>query len=199
MLAFADLNLRFNPFGELPAEERALLAVVEIDELAEALESPRTAVQFVAQHGRGKTTHLLALRARFPNAAYRKLEAGAANELPRAELLFVDSIDVLDPAARRRCYRSIGRLAFTTHQDLTAEVEEAGFDVKSRSVRAADASLLAEIFRRRIEHARRGPGPLPVVDRATIDDLQRKFGDDVRAMEESLYWKFQTLTESSRV
>ena len=63
-LPFAHLNLRFNPFGEATPEERAKLAVVDIERFAQRLCAPGFAVQFIGEHGRGKSTHLLALHAR---------------------------------------------------------------------------------------------------------------------------------------
>jgi len=55
-LPYANINLRFNPFGELNPDERQQLACVDVSGLAQYLSAPRTAVQFLADHGRGKTT-----------------------------------------------------------------------------------------------------------------------------------------------
>jgi fumarate reductase flavoprotein subunit len=68
-LPFAHLNLRFNPFGELDLHLRADVAVVDLADWPKRLAAGRFAIQFLADCGRGKTTHLLALRRHFPDAA----------------------------------------------------------------------------------------------------------------------------------
>ena len=60
-LPWAWCNLRRNPFGELSRNERAELAVVDIDAIADHASEPYHAVQLIGDCGRGKTTRMLAL------------------------------------------------------------------------------------------------------------------------------------------
>ena len=54
---------------------------------------------------------------------------------------------------------------------------------------------LPALLHRRIDWARRGPGPVPQVPDETLDRLLHRFGDDVRAMERALYASVQRMTE----
>ena len=74
-LPFAHLNLRRNPFGEFSVEERAQLAVVDLEPAIAHLSSDvangrGAVVQVLGEKGFGKTTHLLALYSRHPGASY---------------------------------------------------------------------------------------------------------------------------------
>jgi len=102
-LPFAHLNLRRNPFGEVAAEERPALAVVDeaaLDGLAARLRAAldgdaRTTVQLLGEKGFGKTTHLLALRARFVGSPYRHVAEGERPApdpaaLPQSKPFFLD-------------------------------------------------------------------------------------------------------------
>jgi hypothetical protein len=59
---YSHLNLRRNPFGEASTEERIPLAVANIEEIRQYFMRPKTAIQLMGEHGRGKTSHLLALK-----------------------------------------------------------------------------------------------------------------------------------------
>ena len=121
MLPFAHLNLRRNPFGELTAPERATLAVVDLDAAAAALDAGAI-VQLVAPHGRGKTTHLLALHARHAGAPFRRAGREGIFDLPTEGVAFVDEVDVLDGPARRALWVRAGALAVATHVDHGREI-----------------------------------------------------------------------------
>jgi hypothetical protein len=69
-LAYSHLNLRRNPFGEVEFEDIASLAITQVEQYVERLRQPKYAVQFLGEQGRGKTTHLYALRDYFPQAPY---------------------------------------------------------------------------------------------------------------------------------
>ncbi len=61
---FARFHLYRNPFGELTRQERAELAVVDLQPLVQWLNAPTRkgqVLQFVGPCGHGKSTHLLAL------------------------------------------------------------------------------------------------------------------------------------------
>lgn len=191
--AFAHLNLTKNPFGDLSRDERAGLVLFDTAPLARELALPRTVVQFVADHGRGKTTRLIALHGAFPDAPYVKLERARRVEVPASEILFVDSFEILGWFGRRRVYGKVDSLAVTTHSDRSREFRRAGFRVVSVKVSEADPYRLLEIFQRRVEAVRRADGPIPEITEALVRELVRRFGDDVRAMEGRLYDRFQAL------
>ncbi|MFN7972892.1 MAG: hypothetical protein U0166_11175 [Acidobacteriota bacterium] len=197
MLAFARLNLRWNPFGEAGLATRAGLAIVGEDVLgglASALARDRTAVQILASEGRGKTTYLLALAARAGARYVRAQEETVIAPSPR-EALCCDEIELLPARVRRRLYARCGSIALSTHADLTRELARAGLAVVTHRVSIGDRDELAAIIDRRISWARRGPGALPRVPEASIAALQARHGDDVRAIEADLYHAFQGLRE----
>ena len=193
-LPFAHLNLRCNPFGELEPSLRAELAVVEVAPWVRRLKRPGYAVQFVGDRGRGKTTHLLAIGRHFPDAVYVHVGEGERPRIPRGHPLLIDEIQRLPPRRRRRVFRRRVSLAIGSHQDVRAELVAAGFDVETVDVGGlVDARRLREILSRRIEAARRRPGPIPQITSPTAHALIDRFGDDLRAIEWHLYDLFQNL------
>ncbi len=188
-LPYAHLNLRFNPFREATRDERAALAVVDIEELVPWLAAPRRAVQFVAPHGHGKSTHLIALHARFPGAPFIKIFEGDRAETPDVPLVFIDEIELIRD--RRTLWRRPGSFAFGSHRDLGAELR--GLDVRTIVL---SEPRLREIVERRLEWARRGPGPIPRVTDRTLATLTARHGGDVRAIEAELYDVVQRMREA---
>jgi hypothetical protein len=189
-LAFSHLNLRVNPFGEPSAEERAHLALVDCGELIEG-----ESVQFVGDSGRGKTTHLLALASRYPRAVYEKLDEGQdgwAAAVPSDAPFLLDEAQRARPERLRALLASGHTLALGTHTDLSALSTR---PMRTVHVGGVGAEKLAAIVARRIEWARRGPGPIPSVAPHTLSTLERRHGDDVRAIIGELYDVFQTLPE----
>ena len=71
-LPFIHLNLRFNPFGEIPLKYQPELAVIDAAPLIDHLARPRAVLQLIGEKGRGKTTHLLAIKEFYPKAASPK-------------------------------------------------------------------------------------------------------------------------------
>jgi hypothetical protein len=195
-LSFAQLNLQRNPFGEMEIADREALAVVDVDRWSRRLESPGFAVQFLGGKGHGKTTHLLALKQRFPQAAYVHVGEGEQPRIPPAHLLLIDEVQRLSARRRKRVFRRRVSLAVGSHEDLDAELSAAGFDVETVCVaRTLDAERLREILNRRIDFVRRGPGPIPQVTLATAQAMVDRFGGNVRAIEEHVYLLFQQLEE----
>ena len=193
-LPFEHLNLRCNPFGELQLAERAALAVVRIDRFVGRLKRPGYAVQFTGEKGRGKTTHLLAIMRNFPQAAYVHIGENQRPPIPHGQPLLIDEIQRLPRWCRRGIFRRPVSLAIGTHQDVSPELVQAGFEVDTVEAAAMlDAPRLREMFGRRIEWARRGPGPLPQVRLRTAQEMIDRFGDDLRAIESHLYDLFQNL------
>jgi len=197
-LAYEHVNLRFNPFGEIERCERADLAVVDVDEIVDRLNCGGFAVQFLGRRGRGKTTHMLAILARFPGASYAHIGEGERlTSLPQATPggpVFLDELQRLPRKLRGRLFDGRTPLVLGTHWNYSRHLARAGYEVRTvRPARHLDAGVLREILKRRIEHARRGSGPLPAVGDETIDDLLRRHGDHVRGMENELYERFQEL------
>ena len=102
--------------------------------------------------------------------------------------------------SERRRILSVGiPLALATHRDLTRPLERAGYHV--RSVHVAGRLSRAQIrsaFQRRIELARLGPGPLPTLTAADVAQLVRRYGHNLRAMEDHLYDEFQAPKDTWR-
>jgi hypothetical protein len=171
------------------------LAVVEVDQFVERLADPPFALQIVGDCGRGKTTHLLALRARFPGAPYVHVFEGEKAELPEAEALFIDDVEHLPARTRKRLFRRRASLVMTTHSDLAGELRKARIPFETLQMAGVGEERLLQIIERRIEAARRGSGPVPVVGPEGARRLIERFGDDLRAMEFHLYERFQELEE----
>lgn len=201
-LPFAHLNLRRNPFGEATRAERAALAVAsdrEVDGWVERLGGARFALQLVGDCGRGKTTHLLALHARFPAAPFTRLEPDLPARVDPAPLVFVDEAQLLPARRRRALFRACRALALATHEDLQPELQAAGLEVETVRLTGLDPARLAAILTRRLEWARRGPGPIPWLADDACARLVARFGDDVRAIEDHLYGVFQQLDQVRQV
>lgn len=194
-LPFAHINLRFNPFGELALDERGRLAVVDVVPYVRRLREPKFAVQFIGDKGRGKTTHLLAIRDYYPQAAY--IHIGEDEPIPVMTLsnpLFIDEIQRVPPATRRKVFARDVSLVIGTHEDVTVELAAQGFEVVTVTV-AADLTpdRLQKMLTRRIEWARRGSGKLPTVDLKAACQLTQLYQDDIRAIEAHLYERFQEM------
>jgi hypothetical protein len=196
-LPFANLNLRRNPFGEPAEEDRAGLAVVDpdfLDGLERSLSEPGFAVQFIGDCGRGKSTHLHALRARFPDAPYVYFAEGERPQpIPGGPVLFLDETQRLPWRTRRRLFGSDVALALGTHRDHSRELVRAGRRVETVRLTGFTTSTLRRIIERRIEWARRGPGPVPSLGPGSVARLHDRFDGDLRAIEGHLYDVFQTL------
>jgi len=192
-LAFEHLNLTQNPFGRLNHIDQHDLAVVELGSLPEQLEQTRVAIQFVADHGRGKTTHLKALHQQFASAPYLQIHPGMKAEFSQAPIHFIDSIENLSSRERKALYKKCGSLAYTTHKNMKFELWRNGFTVISVKVSALDTNTIQSIFERRINACRRNAGAIPRISHSDIKWLQQQYKDDIRTMESYLYDLFQAL------
>lgn len=190
--AFAHLNLSFNPFGELDKQQRETLACVDVEPFLALFKQTRFALQFNADHGRGKTTHLLALHARFPQAPYIKLHQDDKPAIPNAPLVFVDSIEHLSFVQRWRLFRRCQQLVFTAHRDLAWQARICGLKVYNYRV-SIELEKLHRALNKRIEYARLSTGVIPKISLDSVVHLQRLYGDDVRSMEAFLYDYFQQM------
>jgi hypothetical protein len=193
-LPFVHLNLRINPFGEATPDDRAGLAVVDLPMLVDG-----DVLQIVADCGRGKTTHLLALRAAHPESAYERLDLGQTRcrqAVPATGLFLVDEAQELESSALRRLLRRRGPLVLGTHFDLS---RVAGRSLPLMRLADLGRGRLRQIVDRRLEWARRAEGPVPYVSDAVLDRLLARFGDDVRAIESALYDAIQSMKEPGHV
>lgn len=200
-LVHAHLNLCRNPFGELPDDQKAALAVVDLERFVGRLARPGFAVEFVGSRGRGKTTRLHVLRQHFPDAPL----VGFARP-PRLfwpprppergpPVIFVDDGQFLSPRQRRRLLGRPASFVIATHESFAASFVARGLEYESLEVGGLSVELLGEIVDRRIEWARRAPGPVPTVAPAALAALLDWHGDNVRAIEHHLYEVFQALEE----
>ena len=196
-LPFAHLNLRFNPFGELPRDVRGFLAVVDVERFLGPLQLPHFALQFIGDQGRGKTTHLLAIQQQLPRAAYVYLDEFEKHPpIPSGNPLLIDEAQRLTWLERRVAFRKGVGLAIGTHDDLSGPLQKFGYQVTTVPVdRLINPRQLLECFNRRIAYARRASGPLPLVTLRTATEIHRRFGTDIRAMEGHLYDVYQNLEE----
>lgn len=199
-LPFVHLNLRRNPFGEFSAEERAELAVLDLSSAiahlaTQAADGRGAVVQVLGEKGFGKTTHLLALAAKYPNAAYVYIAEGERAKIPDAgEPLLIDEAQRLTGLQRLRLFRSARPLILGTHRDFTGALLRHGRSVLSLTAsRHTEPERIWQILNQRIEFVRRGDGKVPTVSMDTVQQLFAQFGCDLRSMQHSLYDLFQKL------
>ncbi len=195
-LAFEQLNLRWNPFGEPAPEDIASLAVVDVVAHVERLRKPGFAVQYLGEAGRGKSTHLMALHGFFPDMPYLRFpENTKIPRIPRAPVLFLDETQRLPRGLRGRIFSRKGSFVIGTHEDHSPELAWAGIELVSIHLSGMTAKRLEEIIERRLEWARRGPGPLPCLSASKITQLIEAYNDDLSAILGSLYEEFQVIQE----
>ena len=195
-LPFAHLNLRRNPFGELPLSDWAALAEVDVQEFDEFLIEPGATVQFVGEKGNGKTTHLLAIRDRIPESVYVHFPEGQKAQIPAGNPILIDEAQRMTRWQQWKVFRSDTSLVLGTHRDFTGELTRAGRRVKTVAVHERmSPERLTRIVQHRIEWVRRNPGPVPELSCDTADRLLARFGPDIRRIFFELYGTFQNLQE----
>ena len=92
-------------------------------------------------------------------------------------------------------YRAV---AMATQKDLAVWFRESGFE--TRTILMPDRvslSRLIEMVQRRLEWARRGPGPVPSVERSTLKKLLDLHGPDLKAIQTDLYDRYQQLEDEA--
>ena len=192
-LPWARFNLHRNPFGELTPDERAELAVVEVDYLIEMLGDPRQAVQFIGECGRGKTTRMLKLRSTLPESSYTYIpERLPCPPILSGNPILVDEAQRLSRSARRSVLCSRCSLVFATHNDLSKSLRKYGYRVHTEHIGESNGpELVCELLNRRIEASRLQSGVIPVISIEDAESLVAEFGNDIRGMENRLYLQFQ--------
>lgn len=187
--AFTQLNLRFNPFGELDRSERGRLAVVDLDSIRPGRFQP---LQIIADSGHGKTTHLLALMDRTPGAVYEYVPEGADHFLlkPDSERLFL-----LDEAQRVRrshlqaLFRAQPWLVLGTHDDLSGWCP---YPLRTLRLDSLLLEKLQKIVEARIRWALDKSSKRPFrVPLERLEELRQRHGANLRAIEDELYDWFQ--------
>lgn len=199
-LAFEHLNLKYNPFGELTPDERARLAVTNVADFVERLSHSGFALQIMGEQGRGKTSHLLALKRHFPDAAYIYYpEAGPRPVVPQSPILFLDETQRFSQAERLALFKRKAALVIATHQDHIAEFNRVGLEHHTIHLKGISAQRLHLILEKRLEAARRTQGAIPYFEDDGVQTLIAQFGDDLRSMEDYLYDIFQHLKDRGAV
>ena len=198
-LPYAHLNLRYNPFGRLTAEIKSAFDAIQIDldYYADRLKEPGFAVQFLKEGRPGKTTHLLALRQRFPGAPYVHVTAqDRTPTIPQAPVLFIDQMQRMPRARRRALLRRRASFAIVSHMNHAREFRQARLAYELIALSGLDVARLHESIEQRIACARREEGqPVPTVGLQACTDLIARFGDDLVAIHTYLYDLFQRMKE----
>lgn len=201
-IRFPSLHLWRNPFGELTRQERSVLAVCDLSEalqwLAQAPSPGERIVEFIAPCGHGKSTHLHALAnsSQFANAVYVYVPpTGPYASFPDGVPLLVDEADRLPWLMRRKLFANRQVHAIAVHRSL-----QRGFARRGRCVLTIDVAIhgcadrLLAILNQRIIASESKPGLSPRLNLSHVNELIRRYGDDIRAMEDYLYEHFQQLT-----
>ncbi len=125
-----------NPFGELTIQERAEVAIVDFKRWDSLVGMPGVAIQFVGECGRGKTTRMLAIAARFPDARYVYLaEDGRIPAIPDGMPLLIDEAQRLPRRIRNAILASGVSLVLATHRDLRRALVRYNYRVSYRTNR----------------------------------------------------------------
>ncbi|MEM1069520.1 MAG: hypothetical protein AAGI63_11540 [Planctomycetota bacterium] len=196
-LPWAGVNLRRNPFGELSPEERAELAVVDVEPILARLSEQRVAVQFIGACGRGKTTRMLALLKHLPNASYTYLpEDAACPAIAMGDPILIDEAQRLPRYVRRRIWSSGISLVLSTHRDLRRSLRRSGYRVTTMRIGNGNTpSHVCQLLNRRIDASRLHTGSVPSLTLRAAECLVSRFGSDIRAMEHHLYEQLQKQVE----
>lgn len=193
LLPFSHVNLTRNPFGELTTTETAHVALLEPQDTLQFLNPPKTCVQFIGEKGRGKTTHLLDLCRRIPEAVYVHYEEASRPEVPQGHILVLDEFQRLNWRKRRQAYRRAQTLILGTHVNYATEIDKAGFRLKTIEVPLKlDPQRLQKIVQLRIEAFRRNDGEVPFLRLEEAEFLLRKHGSNLRSILHHLYHCLQS-------
>lgn len=207
-LPFARLNLRWNPFGEPASEERQALFVGGVEDWSSFLRAepsgeggkPRRALELLGPSGCGKTTSLHSLKELFPDAtlvAWCPIRGWPELPTTQAGLLLVDDAHMARGGLLRE-FQRYRAVAVATQKDLAVSFRASGYETKT--VRVPDRvslSRLVEMVQRRLEWARRGPGPPPEVEKSTLKNLLDLHGPDLKTIQADLYDRYQQLEDEA--
>ena len=197
-LPWSRFNLHRNPFGELTRQERAELAVVNVDHIVALLNENMKAVQFIGACGRGKTTRMLKLKMQFPEASYAYVpEDPPCPAIEVGSPVLIDEAQRLSRAARHCVFASGYPLVLATHQDLSRSLRKYGYTVHTEQIGEGNSpELVRQLLNRRIEASRLSDGPIPELSLEDAERLVGDFGSDIRGIENRLYERFQRQVET---
>ncbi|MEO1526014.1 MAG: hypothetical protein AAFX06_11300 [Planctomycetota bacterium] len=205
ILRWPGANLCRNPFGELTRQERAELAIVDLEPVLSHLTDanrdrwlPRRAYQFIGECGRGKTTHMLTLHQRFEDSVYVYLpEDEPCPAIPLGSPLLIDEAQRLPRRVLRRVAESGSTLILGTHRDLSRPLRRHDYEVVTHRIGLTlSPAKLATMLNRRIAASRRDPdAPVPSLSLEVAGELTRRFGTDIRGIESYLYDIVQSQVE----
>lgn len=168
--------------------------MVDDEELARWSVGQGQAVQLVGDCGRGKTTRLLALHRRHAESTYVYIPQEAiCPPIPSGSPLLIDEAQRLPRKVGLRIYPLGLPLVLATHNDLGSLLRQFGYTVRTFWIGEQNTpELVCRLLNRRIEASRLKPGPLPSVSLEQAWQLVQRHGSNVRAIEHSLYERFQT-------
>lgn len=194
--AYAHLNLERNPFGAFTREERARIAVFDAEQYIEPMQAGRV-VEFVGDHGRGKSVRLQGLALRLDGVEYRRVYRDDSWDRPEGDgPLLIDEIQFLGRRRRHEVWCSGRPVAVATHRTLAEEIGTTGRDVRTVDLdEPVGVDRLRAIFQRRVEACRRGTGSVPSISEDALRHLRRRHGSNLRAVQDHLYEVFHELEE----
>jgi len=157
---------------------------------------PLSFLQLLGPAGCGKSTLLGAVMARFPGSslmAWCPVEGWPPIPASRIGPLFIDDGQAMGERLLANVLR-FPTVVMATQKDLEAPFRQAGFRVRTVPVaERCSGHQLGEIVERRLEWARRAPGPIPEIHDGLGEALLRRYGHDLRTMLSHLYDRFQLL------
>lgn len=196
-----NLHFKYNPFGSISQDELEQI-IVPKKSIKKMLDDINTEegmiVQLVGFKGRGKSTHLFHLHQiidKYP--LIRLSEQSSFEELNAcdSEGIFIDSIHHLPFRKRIETYKRFNKIILTTHFTRGVEYFFAGKKYHSYPIKGIEKADLLEIIKRRITIAQSNPIEKTVeVNEQLIDDLLRKYKDNIRGIINELYQLHKTKT-----
>ncbi|MBN2381935.1 hypothetical protein JXQ70_03545 [bacterium] len=187
-LAYRYLNLRFNPFGEADLNQRRAMVICDDFISEHSMRTPNQVVQIIGKPGCGKTSCLLGLQAQFPEMEYMRCGEKRCPILNTSRQLLLDEFDLLTKRQRLWMLKTYQVKAVSTHTDFSHEYRRSGYvSISYYPEENITVELVQRLIEHRLEWARRGPGPLPVISRAHIEQSLRCHGNNLRSIENDLY------------
>jgi chromosomal replication initiation ATPase DnaA len=201
---FHALGLRCNPFRALTEEEWGDLALLPAELLAL---DPAAHVQILGERGHGKTSLLMGLaahgRRRGKKLAYEYLAAGQnefKTSLAGLDVFLLDEAQRLKGRERGRLLAEIlssdraPRLILSSHADLAPWFARRHLNLASLRLTAAGVDHLRAVVERRLAYFALPGGPGVTLAPEAFNYLHRRFGGNLRAVEQLLYEACQQLT-----
>jgi hypothetical protein len=191
---WAKCNLYRNPFGELTRPQRVEVAVVDVEPIVDLVSQPRHAVQFLGRCGRGKTTRMLKLSSQLRESSYTYLpEDQPCPPIPMGQPVLIDEAQRLPRRVRHTVFASGLPLILSTHRNLARSLRQFGYSVHTQRIGTGNTpELLCTVLNRRIEASRLTEAPIPIISIDFARHLVRRFGTDIRGIENHLYELVQT-------